>query len=348
MKILLTGSDGYIGGLLGPYLVDRGHDVIGLDTGYYRTGWLCNDGVARAPACLTKDIRQISADDVSRMDAVVHLAELSNDPLSQINPSLTFEINHQGSVEIARLCREAGVARFVYTSSCSVYGAGFEDTKTEESEPLPQTAYAECKVLVERDVSAMANDDFSPTFLRNSTAHGASPRMRFDLVVNNLSAHAWTAGTIRMTSDGSPWRPLVHVLDICEAIACTLEAPREAIHNEIFNVGDDGQNYRIREVAKIVAEVFPGCELTIGSSDGDNRSYKVSFQKIREHLPDFRCRWDVQRGAEQLRRVFENIDMGLDTFEAAPFTRLRQIEHLLATGQVDKELYWTLDEAPAV
>jgi nucleoside-diphosphate-sugar epimerase len=216
----------------------------------------------------------------------VHLAELSNDPLGQLSPHITYAINHQGSVALARLCKAAGVPRFVYTSSCSVYGiGGGSEYKTETSTPQPQTAYAECKVLVERDVSALADATFSPTFLRNATAYGPSPRMRFDLVLNNLAGLAWTTKRIHMTSDGTPWRPLVHVLDICEAIACTLEAPREAIHNEIFNVGKTSENYQVREIAEIVAEVFPGCDLVFGTSDGDNRSYRVSFDKIATHLP---------------------------------------------------------------
>lgn len=340
MKVLLTGADGYIGALAGPFLDRRGHEVIGLDTGFYRSGWLFNDGVSFSPPCLTRDVRHLTADDLRGFDAVVHLAELSNDPLAELNQEVTYRINHQASVALAGRCKEAGVRRFVYASSCSVYGTGCEDWKTEESATNPQTTYAECKVMVERDLSAMADDGFSPTFLRNATAYGASPRMRFDLVLNSLSAHAWTGGVIRMTSDGSPWRPLIHVRDICHAIACTVEAPRPAVHGEVFNVGNDEENYRVREVAEIVAETFPGCELTIGSSDGDNRSYRVSFQRIRERLPGFETQWNVRRGAEQLRRVFERIKLDRQTFEARPYTRLKQLQHLLATEQVDEELYW--------
>lgn len=340
MKILLTGLDGYIGALAGPFLVKRGHDVVGLDTGLYREGWLYSDGRQVQPACLNRDIRNVTADDLRGYDALVHLAELSNDPLAELNPDLSYRINHAGSVRLAELCREAGVERFVYASSCSVYGVGSGEFKNEETDPLPQTAYAECKVRVERDVSAMADDSFSPTFLRNATAYGPSPRMRFDIVLNNLAGHAWTRGEIRMTSDGTPWRPLVHVLDICEAIRCVVEAPREAVHRQVLNVGDSEENYQIREVAEIVAEAFPGCELTIGSSDGDNRSYRVRFDRIREVLPDFRCHHSVPGGAKELRDLFERIDMTVDRFEARPFTRLKQLQHLLRTRQVDEELYW--------
>jgi nucleoside-diphosphate-sugar epimerase len=340
MKVLLTGADGYIGVLAGPTLIDRGHEVVGLDTGLYRSGWLYNNGVALSPSCMTRDIRDVAVEHLRGFDAVVHLAELSNDPLAQLNPEITFRINHGGSVELAKKAKEAGVQRFVYTSSCSVYGAGGGEFKTEESEPNPQTAYAECKVRVERDVSRLADADFTPTFLRNATAYGPSPRMRFDIVLNNLAGHAWTTGVIKVKSDGTPWRPLVHVLDICEAIACALDAPRDAVHNEIFNVGSNEGNYQIREVARIVADAFPGCELTIGCSDGDNRSYRVAFDKIHERLPGLRGTRTAEMGAAQLRDLFERIDLTREVFEFRPFTRLKQLQYLLETKQVDTDLFW--------
>ena len=340
MKVLLTGTDGYIGVMMAPYLAARGHDVTGLDTGFYREGWLYDAGVP-VMTRLRKDIRHVGLDDLRGIEAVVHLAELSNDPLGQLNPEITYRINHEASTRLARLCREAGVGRFVYTSSCSVYGVGTDEPKTEAAEPNPQTAYAACKALVERDVSALATDEFTPTFLRNATAFGPSPRMRFDIVLNNLSGLAWTTGRIAMTSDGTPWRPLVHVLDICEAVACVLDAPRDAVRAEIFNVGDDGANYRVREIAQIVADTFPGCELTLGSNGGDNRSYRVSFAKIREHLPAFRCRHDAAAGARQLRAVFEQAGIDRATFESRPYTRLKQLEYLIGSGQLDRELFWT-------
>jgi nucleoside-diphosphate-sugar epimerase len=340
MKVLVTGVDGYIGAMLAPLLLERGHEVTGLDTGFYRDGWLYKVRNARFPACLNKDTREVAAEDLSGFDAVVHMAELSNDPLGQLSPAVTYDINHIGSVELARKCKEAEVSRFIYTSSCSVYGVGSEEYKTEESETNPQTVYSKCKVLVERDLSKMADDDFSPTFLRNATAYGPSPRMRFDLVLNNLCGLAWTTGKIRMISDGTPWRPLVHVLDICEAIACSLQAPKEVVHNQIFNVGDNRENYRVKEIAEIVARVFPGCEMTLGTDRGDTRSYRVSFDKIHTRLPDFRCQRNAEKGAIELRELFGKISLSRETFESRAFTRLSQLEYLIKTTQVDDRFFW--------
>ncbi|ABY34444.1 MAG TPA: NAD-dependent dehydratase [Chloroflexus aurantiacus] len=340
MKVLLTGSGGYIGIVTAPYLIERGHEVVGVDTGYYESGWLFHSG-QRQPALIVQDIRRLTVSDLVGFDAVVHMAELSNDPLGQLNRELTFQINHQGSVKLAQAAKAAGVTRFVYMSSCSVYGIGEEgEIKTEESPVNPQTAYAECKVLVERDLAQLADDSFSPVFLRNATAFGPSPRQRFDVVLNNLAGLAWTTGKIAMVSDGTPWRPLVHILDIAHAVACALEAPREAIHNQVFNVGDSRYNYRVREIAEIVAEVFPGCELTFGRNDGDNRSYRVDFSKIATRLPGFACRYDAVAGARQLRAVFERIGMTREIFEAPPYTRLKMLRHLIATNQLDAELFW--------
>jgi nucleoside-diphosphate-sugar epimerase len=343
MRIFVTGVQGYIGSLLAPYLVARGHDVTGFDTGFYQDGWLYTDTRNRGafPKLVWGDIRKITAENLAGYDAVVHLAELSNDPLAKRDPRITFRINHEGSVALAEKAKAAGVGRFVYTSSCSVYGVGNGQMLTETSSTNPQTAYAECKVLVERDVMKLAGPDFSPTFLRNATAYGASPRMRFDIVLNNLAGLAWTKKRIAMESDGSPWRPLVHVLDICKAVKCVLDAPAEVVHNEIFNVGDTNANYRVREIAEIVGATFPGCEVTIGSSAGDNRSYRVSFEKILTKLPGFSCDWDAEKGARQLREVFERIDMSPETFEFRAFTRLKQLEFLNRTRQVDAELFWT-------
>ncbi len=341
MKVLVTGAEGYIGTLLGPFLMDRGHQVVGLDTGFYREGRLYPNGLRHAPEMIYKDIRAIAEEDLRGFDAVAHLAELSNDPLGQLNPEITYEINHRGSVELARMARAAGVERFVYTSSCSVYGLGEDGYRTEESETNPQTAYARSKVMVERDVAQLAAESFSPTFLRNSTAYGPSPSMRFDIVLNNLSGIAWTTGEIKMTSDGTPWRPLVHVLDICRAIACALEAPREIVHNEIFNVGHTEHNYRVREIAEIVAEAFHGCELVFGARDNDNRSYRVSFDKIHSRLPGFHCAFDAHLGAQQFRELFQRIDMPAERFLFRPFTRLKQLEYLIRTAQVDSRFFWS-------
>jgi nucleoside-diphosphate-sugar epimerase len=344
MNILITGSEGYIGAVLSPYLMERGHTVTGLDTGYYREGWLFHPQYPKSAACITKDVRRITKEDLIGFDAVVHLAELSNDPLGQQNPALTYSINHQATVEFAQKCIEVGISRFVYTSSCSVYGTGTGDFKDEQSELYPQTAYATCKTLVERDLTAMASDNFSPTFLRNATAYGPSPHMRFDLVLNNLAGCAWTTKQIRMTSDGTPWRPLVHVRDIAQAIACTLEAPQTVVHKQTFNVGATQENYQIREIAQIVAKTFPHCEVTLGNSDGDNRSYRVRFDKIHTILPSFRCQYTATDGAHELLELFQRIRMSSETFKFRPYTRLNQLQYLIESGQIDEQFHWTLSD----
>ena len=339
MKILITGTEGYIGSLLAPLLMEHGHEVIGVDTGFYMAGWLYN-GTKLTAKTLNKDIRHITPEDLQGVEAVVHMAELSNDPAGQLSPTITYDINHKGSVRLATLAKAAGVRRFVYMSSCSVYGVATGNDVTEESPVNPQTAYAECKTLVERDVLTMADDSFSPTFMRNATAFGASPRMRFDIVLNNLAGLAWTIKEIKMTSDGTPWRPLVHVLDICKAIACTLEAPRDIVHNQIFNVGDTAHNYQVKEVAQIIAETFKECQVSFGDSGADNRSYRVSFEKINKTLPGFKCDWNAQNGAEQLFDLFTRIDMSKDIFLSRGFTRLKQLEYLIRTQQIDKNFFW--------
>ena len=341
MKILLTGIDGYIGSLLGPLLARSGYEVVGLDTGYYRDGWLYSDGVDSVmPLVIRKDLRHVTAEDLAGVDAVVHLAELSNDPLGENKPEITFEINHRGSVRLATLAKDLGIRRFVYTSSCSVYGLGAGDILDETSPVNPQTAYADCKVRVERDVRNLADETFCPTFLRNATAYGASPRMRFDIVLNNLAGLAWTTKRIAMTSDGTPWRPLVHVGDICTAVLCALKAPEDAVRGEVFNVGHNGDNYRVRENAEIVAETFLGCEVTFGPSGGDNRSNRVSFDKIHARLPGFRCDWTAKDGAVQLRRVFETIQMAPEDFGFRAFTRLKQLQYLQRSAQLDERFFW--------
>lgn len=342
MRVFVTGVNGYIGAILAPYLMERGLDVVGLDVGYYRDGWLYSDNrrIRWQPRTINADLRDLQAQHLEGCDAVAHLAELSNDPLGQNNPTVTHEINHKGSVKLAELARAAGIRRFVYTSSCSVYGAGTGDFLDETAAPNPQTAYAECKVLVERDVGAMAGAGFCPVFLRNATAYGPSPRMRFDIVLNDLCAMAHTAKRIAMTSDGSPWRPVVHVDDICEAIYRALIAPEEAVRGKIFNVGNTGENYRVRELAQIVAEEFPGCELTVGKSGGDNRSYRVNFDRIHRELPGFQCRRTARDGARELREVFERIEMAADTYQFRAFTRLKQLKYLQATKQIDPSLRW--------
>jgi nucleoside-diphosphate-sugar epimerase len=342
VKIFVTGVDGYVGALLAPILVDRGHDVVGADTGLYRRGWWYSSrGDRVTPPTLSRDVRRIQASDLAGSDCVVHLAELSNDPLGDLTPEVTSAINHAGSVRLARLAKQAGVRRFIYSSSCSVYGAGASDWLTETAETHPQTIYARCKVIVEREVAMLADESFSPVFLRNATAFGASPRMRFDLVLNNFAALARVTGRIEMTSDGTPWRPLVHVLDICHAMAAAIEAPREAVHGEVFNVGRDDENFQVREIAAIVGDAFPGCVITAGTGGSDARSYRVSFDKIRTQLPGFACQWTARRGVAQLREVFDRVAFTGDQFASSPFTRLEELKYLIATGQVDRELFWT-------
>ena len=338
MRVLVTGTEGYLGCLTAQELLRGGHAVIGIDTGYYKNGWLY-PGLDHVPETLALDIRAVEPRHLAGFDAVVHMAELSNDPIGDLIGEVTYDINHHGSVRLAEAARSAGVRRFVYMSSCSVYGVA-EGTVDETSPVSPQTAYARCKALVERDVSALAVDDFSPTFLRNATAFGASPRMRFDIVLNNLAGLAWTTGEIVMTSDGSPWRPLVHALDIAKAIRMTLESPRERVHGAVLNVGSESNNYRVRDIPEIVAAEFPGCGLTFGNPSADNRSYRVAFDRIREVLPGYDTDWDAKAGAAQLHRVFESIDMDGSTFTGRGHTRLKQIEYLMRTGQVDSALYW--------
>ena len=326
--------------MLAPELIREGYEVIGLDTGFYKERAFYRDNGA-TPVTLAKDLRHVGVEDLKDMDAVVHMAELSNDPAGQLAPAITYEINHEGSVHLAHLARKAGVKRFVYMSSCSVYGISQGDDVTEESRVNPRTAYAICKTLVERDVKPLARKGFSPTFMRNATAYGASPRMRFDIVLNNLAGLAWTTKEIKMTSDGTPWRPLIHGLDIARAIIAVLQAPSEAIHNEVFNVGETSHNYRVREIAEIVGEVFPDCRVSFGAPDKDNRSYRVCFEKIRKHLPEFRCAWGARRGAKQLYDLFKRIDMTKEVFEYRTFTRLKQLEYLIRTQQIDRQFFWT-------
>jgi nucleoside-diphosphate-sugar epimerase len=339
VRVLLTGIDGYLGSVMAPLLLSRGHELVGLDAGYYNDGTLYEIGARHVPV-IAKDIRQVTSADLGGFDAVVHLAELSNDPLGQHRPDVTYAINGDGSANVARAAKAAGVRRFVYSSSCSVYGIGTGEWKTEESTPQPLTAYAACKLRMEALLSELADDAFSPTCMRNATAYGASPRLRFDIVLNQFAGFAYTAGKIVMNSDGSPWRPLVHALDIGEAFACVLEAPREAVHGQIFNVGSNEENYRVRDIACTVAGVFAGCDTVFGPPNHDGRSYRVSFDKIRDRLPQFRCRWSARTGAEQLRALFDGVGLTRELFEFRAFTRLAQLQHLLATGRLDDQFFW--------
>lgn len=338
MRILVTGSDGYIGTCLTQVLIKAGHDVVALDTGFYRSGWLYNvEGVL--PSVVTKDTRHVTAADIQNFDAVVHLAELSNDPLGQTNEKITYDINHYATLRLAELCKAAKIPRFIYFSSCSVYGAS-DEVSDENSITRPLTAYAKSKVMNEEALRQLADDTFSPVFLRNATAFGPSPRLRFDLAVNNLAGSAWVTGEVRLESDGQAWRPFVHILDISQAVVRVLDAPRDIIHNEILNVGDTSANYLIIDVAKIVAKEFAGSTVTIGSTQHDSRNYRVSFDKINTRLPGFACRYSVADGVAQLHRMFRRTNLSKEVFESKDYTRLKQINYLLKNNQVDSELFW--------
>lgn len=339
MKVLLSGSEGYIGAVLRGRLLDRGHEVAGLDAGYFND---CNFGTPpREIPLLSIDVRCIDAEDLRGFDAVIHLAALSNDPLGNLAPHLTHAINTLGSIRLAEAAKQAGVARFLFASSCSLYGQGAGKGLTEDADPNPQTPYAHSKIDFERALMAMAGDDFSPVYLRNATAFGASPRLRLDIVVNNLTGWAWTTGRIAMSSDGTPWRPLVHVDDIARAFVCALEAPRVAIHNQAFNVGSSENNVQVRDIAHKVYEHMPRCEITFGSSDGDTRTYNVDFTKIETRLPGFgRAAWTVDAGIAELLEAYKRFAFDDAAFNGRLYTRLKQIRHLQDTGQIDADLYW--------
>jgi nucleoside-diphosphate-sugar epimerase len=340
MRILVTGSEGYLGSILVQRLLSLGHHVTGADTGFYRDGHLYHE-IEDLPDVINRDIRQLTVSDLDGFEAVVHTAELSNDPSGDLSPDVTHAINHHGSVRLAEIAREAGVRRFIYMSSCSVYGlADGDELVTEETEPNPQTAYALCKTLCERDIGHLARPGFSPVFFRNATAFGASPRQRFDLVLNNLCGLAWTTRRILLTSDGTPWRPLVHAQDIASAICHSLEVPAESLHGEVINIGSEHGNHRVSELAAIVARYLPGCTVRLGDQGSDNRSYRVAFDKLARLLPSFRCEWTVEQGVRQLFDLFHRIDLSTSDFSHRAFTRLAQLQHLIRTRQIDASFFW--------
>ncbi|HVS78329.1 MAG TPA: SDR family oxidoreductase [Steroidobacteraceae bacterium] len=348
MRVLLTGHDGYIGHVLLPMLLERGHHVTGLDSFLYEDCGF-GDEETSPSAVVRKDIREVAPEDLRGLDAVLHLAGISNDPLGDLEPAATYEINHEASVRLARLAKEAGVARYIFSSSCSNYGAAGDDFLDETAGFNPVTPYAQSKVWVERDVSSMADASFSPTFLRSATAFGVSSRLRGDLVVNNLVGYACTSGDVLIKSDGMPWRPLVHIEDIARAFVAVLEAPRELVHNEAFNVGITSENYRVRQVAEMVAEVVPCSRVTYaGDASPDARNYRVSCEKIRARLPAFQPRWSVRKGIEQVYEAFCRHGVSSEAFLSSQFIRLKRIRELQTAGALDEKLRWRVSRGQAV
>ncbi|NED95103.1 SDR family oxidoreductase [Phytoactinopolyspora alkaliphila] len=344
MRILVTGHDGYIGTVLVHLFKLAGHEVVGVDSGLFSSCRFTPE-LSRADSELWMDIRDLRAEHFDGVDAVVHLAGISNDPLGDLNPDTTYQINHLATLHVAQAAKAAGVTRFAFSSSCSIYGAHGDDVLDESAEFLPVTPYGESKVLSERDLTALADDRFSPTFLRNATAYGVSPRLRGDLVVNNLVGYAVTTGQVLLKSDGSPWRPLVHIEDIARAFLAVVEAPRDLVHLKAYNVGRTDETYRIREVAEIVADVVPGSELSFAEGAGpDKRNYRVDCSLITRELPGFQPQWTVRRGVEELYDAYLQVQLTEDMLTGSHLQRIKHIRARQEQGVVDEQLRVTAGE----
>lgn len=338
MRVLVTGHQGYIGAVMIPLLLQQGYEVTGLDSNLY-TASLFGDTPPAVP-CFHKDVRDVRVSDLDGFDAVLHLAALSNDPLGDLNPELTYEINHRASVRLAEMARDAGVSRIVFSSSCSTYGAAGDDILAETAEFHPVTPYGHSKVLAEQDIAQLATGTFSPVFLRNSTVYGLSPYMRFDLVLNNLVAWAMTTGRVYLKSDGTAWRPIVHVQDVAHAFIAVLRAPRGTIHNQAFNVGSNLENYQVKDLAEVARQTVPNSRVEYApGGEPDKRSYRVSFDKISRIL-NFQPQWTAHKGAQELFRAYQWAALTLEDFEGPRYKRIDRIKHLLETGQLDQTLRW--------
>lgn len=339
MKVLVTGNNGYIGSVLTRMLSETGDHVVGLDSDLFAE---CTFGENLfGVESQKKDVRDAESLVLDDVDAVIHLAGLSNDPLGDLNPNLTFDINHTASVLLAEAAKRAGCSRFIFSSSCSNYGASGGDFLTEESPVNPVTPYGLSKVRVEQDVSKLADDTFSPTFLRNATVYGVSPRLRVDLVLNNLVAWATTTGRVFINSDGSPWRPIVHVEDVCRAFIAVLHAPKAVVHNQAFNIGQTQENYQIRDIAEVVKDTVPGCHIEYAKDAGpDKRCYRVDCGKVSRMIPGFKPQWNARSGAQQLYEAYKKNNLTLEVFEGPRFKRINHIKQLLGTGQLNAQLRW--------